>query len=102
MEALNQMVTMQVIDRDFGVFVSLFSPPSVSEGMTQPLKGPHTSFAELPLFSSAHERSWPHLPDSLTLWSTLPALLYRALSSHSWCPQQPCEVGSYQAEAADL
>lgn len=102
MEALNQMVTMQVIDRDFGVFVSLFSPPSVSEGMTQHLKGPHTSFVELPLFSSAHERSWPHLPDSLTLWSTLPALLYKALSSHSLCPQQPCEVESYQAEAADL
>lgn len=58
MEALGQMVTVKVMDHVFGIFASLFSPPSASEGIT--LKGliKHLLITVLCLGESMDPYSW--------------------------------------------
>lgn len=65
-DAQRHMAMRKVSDSHLGVFVSLLSPPSVSEGLAQPWKGPHTSFVEIPLLSCLGE-NMAHVPDSVTL-----------------------------------
>lgn len=68
MEALSQMVPVKVVDPVFGL-CSLLLPTLSAEGVSQHQKGPHTSFVELPLSSSACVRTRSPIPDPLTRWS---------------------------------